>query len=382
VKREVSPAAIPAATWHHLAITAGESIALYVDAVPVARLAARLPALAGTGVIGADPSAPAAGAAAAAKGAKGTKGAKTTAPSEPLPGFKGELDELQISKVERPEGFLKLALASQGTDPAKLLVPGQEEEAAGMGSGYMAVILRSVTLDGWVVIGILAVMAFVSFWVMFTKAGYLSAVERANDIFTTAFHKQGGNLVELINHEQNGAALGDPKVLARSSLHRLYRIGANEIRKRTKNGQDLSAHAVESIRAAMDAGLVREGQRLSSQLVLLTIAISGGPFLGLLGTVVGVMITFAAIAAAGDVNVNAIAPGIAAALVATVAGLAVAIPSLFGYNWLLTRIKNVVALQQVFVDEFITNAVEAHFEHESRPTSGVLPRRIVAEKSE
>jgi biopolymer transport protein ExbB len=62
-------------------------------------------------------------------------------------------------------------------------------------------------------------------------------------------------------------------------------------------------------------------------MVMLTIAISGGPFLGLLGTVVGVMITFAAIAASGDVNVNAIAPGIAAALAATVAGLAVAIPA-------------------------------------------------------
>ena len=70
-------------------------------------------------------------------------------------------------------------------------------------------------------------------------------------------------------------------------------------------------------------------------MVLLTIAISGGPFLGLLGTVVGVMITFAAIAAAGDVNINAIAPGISAALLATVAGLAVAIPALFGYNYLI-----------------------------------------------
>ena len=55
-------------------------------------------------------------------------------------------------------------------------------------------------------------------------------------------------------------------------------------------------------------------QRLNRLMVVLTIAISGGPFLGLLGTVVGVMITFAAIAASGDVNVNAIAPGIAAAL--------------------------------------------------------------------
>ena len=79
-----------------------------------------------------------------------------------------------------------------------------------------------------------------------------------------------------------------------------------------------------------------------------------------LGTVVGVMITFAAIAAAGDVNVNAIAPGIAAALVATVAGLAVAIPALFGYNWLASQIKNVSADMTVFADEFLTKAAELH----------------------
>jgi biopolymer transport protein ExbB len=93
-------------------------------------------------------------------------------------------------------------------------------------------------------------------------------------------------------------------------------------------------------------------------MVLLTIAISGGPFLGLLGTVVGVMITFAAIAASGDVNVNAIAPGIAAALAATVAGLGVAIPALFGYNWLNTKIKEVNADMRVFVDEFVTRIAE------------------------
>ena len=99
-------------------------------------------------------------------------------------------------------------------------------------------------------------------------------------------------------------------------------------------------------------------QKLNNLMVLLTIAISGGPFLGLLGTVVGVMITFAAIAAAGDVNVNAIAPGIAAALLATVAGLAVAIPSLFGYNYLTIRIKNATSDMHVFIDEFVTKMAE------------------------
>jgi biopolymer transport protein ExbB len=105
---------------------------------------------------------------------------------------------------------------------------------------------------------------------------------------------------------------------------------------------------------------VREGYALNSQMVLLTIAIAGGPFLGLLGTVVGVMITFASIAAAGDVNVNAIAPGIAAALLATVAGLSVAIPSLFGYNYLASRIKTIASDMQIFVDEFVTRVAETY----------------------
>ena len=106
--------------------------------------------------------------------------------------------------------------------------------------------------------------------------------------------------------------------------------------------------------------MMRENQRFNSGIVLLTIAISGGPFLGLLGTVVGVMITFAAIAAAGEVNVNSIAPGIAAALVATVAGLAVAIPALFGYNWLASQIKNLSGNTAVFVDEFVAKSAEMY----------------------
>jgi biopolymer transport protein ExbB len=122
----------------------------------------------------------------------------------------------------------------------------------------------------------------------------------------------------------------------------------------------ISERSMNAVRASLDAQLTREGHKLNKSMVLLTIAISGGPFLGLLGTVVGVMITFAAIAAAGDVNVNAIAPGIAAALVATVAGLAVAIPALFGYNYLTIKIKQISTDMHVFVDEFVTKMAEAY----------------------
>jgi biopolymer transport protein ExbB len=146
----------------------------------------------------------------------------------------------------------------------------------------------------------------------------------------------------------------------------MYATGMRELDRRVKPGHDsgsraaLSGESVAAIKASIDSTLIRENQRLNRLMVLLTIAISGGPFLGLLGTVVGVMITFAAIAATGDVNINSIAPGIAAALLATVAGLTVAIPALFGYNYLVTRIKNLTADMQAFSDEFITRMAEAH----------------------
>jgi biopolymer transport protein ExbB len=149
-----------------------------------------------------------------------------------------------------------------------------------------------------------------------------------------------------------------------SSLYTLYITAVREARirialYRTRGVREsLTPQALSAIRASLDADLTRETQRLNNQMVLLTIAISGGPFLGLLGTVVGVMITFAAIAAAGDVNVNAIAPGIAAALVATVAGLAVAIPALFGYNYLTSRIRDISTDMQVFSDEILTKLAE------------------------
>ena len=208
------------------------------------------------------------------------------------------------------------------------------------------------------------VMFVVSTAVMIGKAQFLARAKKGNATFLERFKASSAEM--LVPGGQAAAAQIDDPALKHSCISRLYAVGLAEIAHRFdamhRDGHDvaLSGPALNSIRATLDAALIRENQRLNSQIVLLTIAISGGPFLGLLGTVVGVMITFAAIAAAGDVNVNSIAPGIAAALVATVAGLAVAIPALFGYNWLAAQIKNVSADMQVFADEFITKAAELH----------------------
>lgn len=277
-------------------------------------------------------------------------------------GLKGEMDEITLAGAVRTPGYIKAMAGSQGADTP--LLAFVDDEGGGEEISYAAILLGAVTLDGWIIIGLLMVMAVISFYVMISKAMMISATGKANAAFLEIFKEKS---VELLTpgHEETVKLSTDAR-LKRSTIFQMYETGLREVKHRfdAQNHaglpNSLSAAGLDSIRASLDASMVRINQRLNSGIVLLTIAISGGPFLGLLGTVVGVMITFAAIAAAGDVNVNAIAPGIAAALVATVAGLAVAIPALFGYNWLAIQIKNVAADTVVFADEFLTKSAEMY----------------------
>ena len=325
--------------WSHIAVTAdGKSITLYVNGKSVATAAGALPALNAVTGIG------------------GTPSSETL--STAVSPFSGEIDELRLSKVARTAAVIRADAAGQGPE-SQLVKFGVDEKQAGFGFGYFGIIVKSVTVDAWVVIAILGCMAVMSWFVMWTKASYVGTVDKANDAFIKIFRKEGGDPM-AIDAEKLSAAVR--RRLSKSSIWRVYHAASEEIhRRKLRSGVlVLNAEAIEVIRAIMDASMVRENQRLARSMVLLTISISGGPFLGLLGTVVGVMITFAAIAASGDVNVNAIAPGISAALLATVAGLAVAIPALFGYNYLIIRNKNVSANMQVFVDEFVTRLSELY----------------------
>ena len=295
-------------------------------------------------------------------------------------GFTGDLDELQVHKVARPPGFIQLAAFSQSGDKvAKTLTFGELDQPKDwlnwLKSGTFGVIIGNLTFDGWLVIIVLAIMAVMSWYVMVNKVRYLNGVTKGNELFLKQWREVVSDLGVLDDNDaEKTRTLGGrlapetAKKLRQSSVYRIYHIGVGGVRHRIvedrKRGVErgLSGRSIQSVRASLDGGLVRESQKLSKLIVLLTICISGGPFLGLLGTVVGVMITFAAVAAAGEVNVNAIAPGIAAALLATVAGLAVAIPSLFGYNYILSRVKDAKDDMHVFIDEFVTRMAEFYKE--------------------
>jgi biopolymer transport protein ExbB len=350
-----SPAGAPIAvgSWHRLTVVAAaRRVSIYLDQDLYVAFDGTMPQLAGLAELGGD-------------------GGSA--------GFKGFLDELQISKTARSPAAIRLASFNQGGETGeKFSTFGIDEQQSSWLSafktGYVGIIISSLSVDGWVVIGILGIMSAVSWMIMIKKAQFVNRVVKGNAQFIEAWKHVATDLAALDSGEADDVhsmgGLIDSSVrtpMHNCPLFRIYHIGVEEIRHRL--GEDksgaykvLSARSMQAIRASLDGGLVRETQALNRNMVLLTIAISGGPFLGLLGTVVGVMITFAAVAAAGDVNVNAIAPGIAAALAATVAGLGVAIPALFGYNYLLTQIKSATSDIHVFIDEFVTKLAEFYSE--------------------
>lgn len=319
---------LTAGAWNHVAVSASaDRMAVFLNGKEVASQPVKLPELAGEMQLG--------------------------------NGFNGDMDAVEVAGTARPALWFALQ-AAQGADSALLAYGESQESQASEGhAGYIGVLANSLTLDAKIVILILAVMFAIAVWVMASKAVLVTRTGRDNHRFITTFERQPALYLDPASLESKGMREGGAH--RNSTLARLYATGMRELDHRMGRFTDgLPAESLAAIKASIDSTLIRENQKLNSLMVLLTIAISGGPFLGLLGTVVGVMITFAAIAASGDVNINSIAPGIAAALLATVAGLGVAIPSLFGYNYLLTRIKGITADMQAFSDEFITRMAEAH----------------------
>jgi len=353
VSRSPAGAPLTAEAWKSLAFSATSSaVAVYVDGVEYARVDASLPALSGPVFLG------------------GQAGGKN--------GFVGEIDEAQISTVARSAGWLKLAAVAESgsSESQKVVVFGTEESAGGGGSSaafehvlLFGDIAKNMMFDGWIAVGCCCIMMVVAWVVALQKFAYLSKIEKGSAEFLRRWKLVSSDLTAIDHNNLTtvkslGVQEADAKLQAlmeTSPLYHIYHIGSEEIRNRinSKNGfNGLSVRSITAIKASLDGGLTREVHQLNSGLVSLTIGIAGGPYVGLMGTVVGVMITFAVIAKTGQVEVNSIAPGIASALLATVFGLLVAIPALFLYSFLSSRIKNATSEMQLFIDEFITKMAE------------------------
>jgi len=323
--------AVKQGEWSHVAfVSDGKAFFVYVNGTEQGTAAGTMPALDGPMSIGGESSQP----------------------------YTGALDEVRLSKAARPAAMI-LAMAQAEGPGGKLVSVSETAEKQSSGSGVLSFIISKLEPLDAVIIGLCMILLIAAIALMTVKVQYLNAADKANQRFNRHFAAMQDQFVPLDKAE--GVSPQEAAFLNKNSpLARLYAVGVDELdaRQSASRNRPLSSQAVNSMRAAVDSQFVKENQRLDNLIVILTIAISGGPFIGLLGTVVGVMTVFGGVAMAGDVNVNAIAPGIAAALLATIAGLACAIPSLFGYNYLNGRISGLADQMRVFIEQLITRMAE------------------------
>jgi len=224
--------------------------------------------------------------------------------------------------------------------------------AAGGKSGELELVYvwGQARAEAKIIIVFLAIFSVIAWSVMIRKAIQMHRAKKLNTFFTSEFRNQK-HVLDLFDRRLQVDACPLFVVYAAGSreLDTRLRAGSAEVRKK-----HVSLKSVEHVKRLLENAVSQEALKLESGLILLAIAVSGGPFLGLLGTVWGVMSTFAGIASSGSATLTAMAPGVSAALITTVAGLLVAIPSMFAYNYLVHNLRVFTVELDNFAQELIS----------------------------
>jgi biopolymer transport protein ExbB/TolQ len=210
-------------------------------------------------------------------------------------------------------------------------------------------VLGRATDEGRVIIVCLAIFSIFAWYMMVFKGLQMRRAKRLNQHFDSEFRAQ-----------QTVLGIFDRRLQVNGCpFFAVYQEGCTELDTRLKGGASqarkslVSLKSMEHIKRTVEGAVARESLKLESGLILLALAVSGAPFLGLLGTVWGVMDTFARVGQMGRADLPTMAPGVSAALVTTVAGLLVAIPSMFGYNGLVHTLR----VRTVELDNFAQELV-------------------------
>lgn len=214
----------------------------------------------------------------------------------------------------------------------------------------LAYIWDQATIEARIIIIFLVFFSMAVWSVMLNKAIQMRRAKKLNYYFNEEFRAQ-----------QTVLQIFDRKLQVEGCpLYAVYQAGCVNLDTRLRgpagerSKQQVSLKHMEHVKRAMENMVAQESLKLESGLILLSIAASGAPFVGLLGTVWGVMSTFAAIAQEGSATMAAMAPGVSAALATTVAGLLVAIPSMFGYNWLVHNLRTFTVELDNFAQELVS----------------------------
>ncbi len=219
-------------------------------------------------------------------------------------------------------------------------------------------VIEQATPEAKVIIAFLIIFSIIAWSVMVGKAVQMRKAKKLNLFFNTEFRTQKS---VLDVYDRRVQAEGCP-------LFKVYQAGSLELDARLKNPETngrkkfVSLKGMEHVKRSLENTVAQESLKLESGLILLAIAVSGAPFLGLLGTVWGVMSTFGHVAQQNSATLAAMAPGVAAALITTVAGLLVAIPSMFGYNWLVHTLRVLTVELDNFAQELVSKMETEYLE--------------------
>ena len=221
-------------------------------------------------------------------------------------------------------------------------------------------IMTLVSHAGPVVKAVLLILLFMSVvcWtIMFSKYFVLRKATRSSDKFLDLYNASGnfGNLYSSTKH------IGGP-------IAEVFRAGYTEIlkiKRASSSGQKPESGAspdmmsgelgmIELVERALNRTMSSETSKLESSLTFLATTGSAAPFIGLFGTVWGIMTSFIGLAGSEGVpTLQAVAPGIAEALIATAIGLAAAIPAVIAYNYFVSRVKRIDVEMEHFSSEFL-----------------------------
>ena len=188
--------------------------------------------------------------------------------------------------------------------------------AVGGNEAELLYVWHQATPEAKVIILCLVAFSIVAWTVMIGKALQMRRAKRLNLFFNNEYRTQK-NVLEVFDRRVQ--ADGCPMFM-------VYQVGSLELDARLKNTEGtgrkrfVSLKGIEHVKRSLENTVAQESLKLESGLILLAIAVSGAPFLGLLGTVWGVMSTFGHIAQQGSATMAAMAPGVSAALITTVAG--------------------------------------------------------------
>jgi biopolymer transport protein TolQ len=203
-----------------------------------------------------------------------------------------------------------------------------------------------------IVKAVMLILLLASFWswaIIFEKVMQLRRVTRRTDKFEDSFWS-GGSVDDL--YDRVGERPGDPMSAMFSSAMREWRRSGPEGRRKTSEAGGNSANLQQRIERVMQVTLTREMDRMERFTGFLATVGSTAPFVGLFGTVWGIMNAFTAIAAQKNTNLAVVAPGIAEALFATALGLVAAIPAVIAFNKITNDLGRYANRLEGFSGEF------------------------------